>query len=117
MADLSEKRTAIVDQSLDRIYEAAFDPSAFANVAAVVASAMQATNGIVIITRNGLPIDQSATISSQAQADYFRHYGRIDVWTPPTMEAPPYTIMRSERQIDDDDVLNSEFYHDYARHL
>jgi DNA-binding CsgD family transcriptional regulator len=117
MAGVNDARSRLFHQSLDRIYDAAFDPAAFANLASVVASAMQAANGIVIITQGEVPILQSATTPSEAQRDYFSYYGQIDVWTPATMAVPPFTLMRSERKLADDDVLNSEFYCDYARHL
>jgi len=93
MTGVNDARGRLFQESLDRIYDAAFDRLAFANLSSVVASTMQATNGIVIIARNGLPIDQSATIPRQAQQDYFNHYGRIDIWTPPTIGTPPLTLM------------------------
>jgi len=57
------------------------------------------------------------TSSREAQQDYFDHYGKIDIWTPPAHEAQPFTLMRSQERVSDDAVLNSEFYQDYARHL
>ena len=117
MAHVNGARSRVFHETLDRIYDAAFDRSAFTNLASVVADSMQATNGVVIIADGGLPIDLSVTSSSQAQQDYFNHYGKIDIWTPPTHEARPFTLIRSQDRISDDAVLNSEFYRDYARHL
>jgi DNA-binding CsgD family transcriptional regulator len=117
MAGVSDSRGRLLHEAQDRIYEAAFDASAFADLSSVVANVMQAANGVVFLAHNGLPIEVSATTSKEAQQDYLAYYGRIDVWTPPTREVAPFLPMRSQNRISDDEVLNSEFYRDYARHL
>jgi DNA-binding CsgD family transcriptional regulator len=117
MAGVSDSRSRLLHEAQDRIYEAAFDGSAFTALSSVVANAMDAANGVVFLAHNGLPIELSATTSKEAQQDYFAHYGRIDVWTPLTLDLAPFHLMRSQDRISDDEVLDSEFYHDYARHL
>jgi DNA-binding CsgD family transcriptional regulator len=102
---------------LDQIYEAAFNPSAFSALAGLVAKAMQAANGVVVIARNGIPVDLAATTSREAQLDYLNYYGRLDIWTPRPASIEPFKVNRSQELVSDQAVLHSEFYNDYARHL
>lgn len=106
-----------IQRTLDQIYNTAFDPEAFTNVSTIIADSVDALNAVVVISRDGVPNELSATTSAKAQQDYLDYYGRIDVWTPPPSAIKPFTISRSHELIADADVFNSEFYNDYARHL
>jgi DNA-binding CsgD family transcriptional regulator len=104
-------------QTLDQVYAVATDASAFGDLSSVMAKFMQAANGVVFLSRDGVPVELSATTSAQAQQEYLAYYGQIDIWKPGTFEVPPFVVTRSRERISDEVVLRSEFYRDYARHL
>lgn len=99
------------------IYDAAFDPAAFAGLGARLASAVAATNGVVVVREGGLPVELSTTTSAEAGEAYLAYYGRLDPWTPATLRAPLGAFVHSADFISDAEVERTEFYQDYARQL
>lgn len=99
------------------IYDAAFDPAAFAGLGARLAKAVAATNGVVVVRQGGLPVELSTTTSAEAAEAYLAYYGRLDPWTPTTLRAPLGAFVHSSDFISDAEVERTEFYQDYARPL
>ncbi|WP_132252791.1 helix-turn-helix transcriptional regulator [Methylobacterium segetis] len=97
------------------LYEAAGEPDALRRMAAIVQSVMDTETAGIWLVEEGRVCDLTVTDDIAAStAPYLAYYHRIDPWSAARRQ--PGRVFLGPEQVDEDMLLRSEFYNDFARH-
>jgi PAS domain-containing protein len=111
MSQGSDRRAELVE----RVYDAAFDDDAFAQLSTNLGEALDAPQVLVSTRRGREMLDVAILGPPGAMEDYAAHYWRIDPWTPAILGVPTGRFVFGEELVPASVVRESEFYNDFAR--
>ncbi len=102
------------------IYDAALDEKLWAGISPAIALMFGAPSTQLQLrdTRTGAidRLSMTKNYDAKAIALYLSYYWQHDPWVNGALKFDPSTVVANKDYIDESRLINSEFYHDYARH-
>ncbi|MFM9844214.1 MAG: helix-turn-helix transcriptional regulator [Dongiaceae bacterium] len=111
-----------VDQGslIAQIYEAATEPELWAPILRTFAREVKGRTGVLYLSdlKSGTARMLSAhELDASRQPDYESYYNSIDVFQPRALNIPTGRMWSTHKFITDDELVRTEFYCDFLRHL